>query len=226
MPKHLQRDLDSLKKDLLAMGSMVWDAIQRAMTALVDRRPELAAQLLEVDDAIDAREVEIEEECLKLLALHQPVATDLRYIIAVLKVNNDLERIGDLAVNIAERAVYLASHDPLPVPLEFGGMVDRVQAMVNGALDALVERDTELARRVLAMDDEVDDLHRAMFDALQGVMRADPATVVRAVQSLSVSRHLERIADLATNIAEDVVFMVDGDLIRHQHELDGTAGQP
>jgi len=226
MSKHLQRDLENLKRDLLAMGSMVWDAIQRAMTALVDRRPELAAELLEVDDAIDAREVEIEEECLKLLALHQPVATDLRYIITVLKVNNDLERIGDLAVNIAERAVDLASDDPIPVALEFGGMVERVQAMVNGALDALVERDTELARRVLAMDDEVDALHRAMFATLQDVMREDPATVVRAVQSLSVSRHLERIADLATNIAEDVVFMVDGDLIRHQHELDGTADRP
>jgi phosphate transport system protein len=214
--KHLQRDLDRLKKEILLMGSMVEEATNKALSAFLYRRPELAEAVMKGDDRIDQKELDVEEECLKLLALHQPVAADLRFIIAVMKVNNDLERMGDEAYNIAERASYLSAHEPIGVPADFPTMIDRVRRMVRDSLDALVNRDTQLARKVCSDDDLVDSTHREMYMALQELMCAKPETVQRAVRTLSISRHLERIADLATNIAEDVVFMVDGDVIRHR----------
>ena len=216
--KHLQRDLEQLKKDILTYGAMVEESINGAITALLTRRSDLAQEIIQGDDKLDQREVAIEEFCLKVLALHQPVAVDLRFIIAVMKVNNDLERMGDLAVNIAERARYLSTHDPLQGPLDFSAMTRSVQAMVRESLDALIHLDTALARQVLTEDEEVDDMNRGMYDVLQKIMAEDPSTIKRAVHTLSASRHLERIADLATNIAEDVVFMVDGDIVRHQSE--------
>jgi phosphate transport system protein len=218
MPIHLHRDLDRLAKEILSVGALVEEAANHAIEALIHRRPELAERVLDGDDRIDAREVEVEVECLKMLALHQPVAADLRYIVAVLKVNNDLERMGDLAVNVAERALYLATHDPLPVSLDFPTMGEIVRRMVRDCLDALIRRDVEAARRVIADDDRVDDINREMFGVVQGLMQSDPATVKRAVHLLSASRHLERIADLATNIAEDVIFLVDGQVVRHSPE--------
>ncbi|MEM7262508.1 MAG: phosphate signaling complex protein PhoU [Planctomycetota bacterium] len=214
----MQRDLDSLKRKILTMGSMVEESTNMAISSLVDRRPELAYEVMQGDDAIDELEVEIEEDCLKVLALHQPVATDLRFVVAVMKVNNDLERMGDLAINIAERASYLSTHDPLNVPLDYERMATLSRDMVKQSLDAVVNLDTNLARQVAAQDDEVDALNAEMFVVLQDRMREDPSTVERAVHLLSTSRHLERIADLATNIAEDVVFMVDGEVVRHQLE--------
>ncbi len=216
MAKHLERDLDRLKKQLLEVGSVVEEAANSALTALTELKADLAQEVIERDNEIDAREVQIEEDCLKVLALHQPVAADLRFVIAVMKVNNDLERMGDQAVNIAERAAYLAERPPLGVPLDFGRMADVVRKMVRASLDALVNVDARLARSVGAMDDEVDDIHREMFRVLQGRMCDDPGLVERAVAYLSASRDLERIADLATNIAEDVVFMVEGEVIRHR----------
>jgi phosphate transport system protein len=216
--KHLQRDLDALKKEVLAMGSMVEEATNRAISSLVQRAPELAEEVLSGDDAIDAKELEVEESCLKALALHQPVAGDLRFIVAVMKVNNDLERMGDLAQNIAERALYLTTHEPIPVDLDFDRMVERVREMVSMSLDALVNQDARTARRVCSLDDQVDEYNRHMFVVLQELMHRDSATIERAVHTLSVARHLERIADLATNIAEDIVFMVEGDMIRHHPE--------
>jgi len=215
MSKHLFRDLDNLKKELLAMGSMVELAIDKATHALVERSPDLAQEVMQGDDRIDQKENKIEEDCLKLLALHQPVAADLRMIIGVLKVNNDLERMGDLAVNIAERATYLASNEALNTGVDFPRMTEGVRSMVKGSLDALVNQDPQQARRVLEQDNEIDDLHREIFKILQDSMRQDPNNVERAVHTLSASRYLERIADLTTNIAEDVVFMVEGELIRH-----------
>jgi phosphate transport system protein len=200
------------------MGAMVESAIHRAIASLVDRLPELADQVLAGDDAIDECELQVEDACLKILALHQPVASDLRYVVAVMKVNNDLERMGDLAQNIAERAAYLSTHPPLKVELPFARMTQKVQGMVSSALDALVNSDTRLARRVCEQDDEVDELNREMYVVLQDVMKRDPDSVERAVHTLSVARHLERIADQATNIAEDVVFMVEGEVIRHHLE--------
>ena len=216
MAKHLQRDLGELKKELLASGSLVEEAVNHSIEALVNRRINLAEMVIEGDCQINQKENQIEEECLKILALHQPVAADLRFIISVLKVNNDLERIGDLAVNIAERAVYLSAHEPLKATLNFPRMADGARKMVRKSLDALIGMDANLARIVLTMDDEIDDLNREMYTTLQDLMHQSPECFERAVQTLSVSRYLERIADLSTNIAEDVVFMVEGELIRHQ----------
>lgn len=218
MAKHLRRDLESLEKEILQVGALVEDAIRKATIALIDRRADLAEEVLHGDTAIDQKEVEVEEECLKILALHQPVAADLRFLIAALKVNNDLERMGDLAVNVAERAAYLATHEPIGVPLDFKRMVGLVRDMVSQSLDALVRHDARLARSVCEQDDAVDAINKQMYVDLQELMLRDPATIKRAVHTLSASRHLERIADLATNIAEDVVFMVDGEVIRHRVE--------
>jgi phosphate transport system protein len=215
MPNHLERDLEQLKKEILEVGSLVEEAIDKAIKALMERRPGIAREVIEGDCVIDAREVEVEEQCLKILALHQPVAIDLRFIVAVMKVNNDLERMGDLAANIAERAVYLSTHDAIRLPAGFSKMAETVRAMVRDSLDGLVNLDPKLARDVLRRDDEVDAANRGMFDTLQQLMHDDSATIERAVHALSSSRNLERIADHATNVAEDVIFMIEGEVIRH-----------
>jgi phosphate transport system protein len=216
MTKHLLRDLDNLRKQVLFLGAIVEGQIMKATTALLARRRELAVQVINGDDEIDRKEVAVEEECLKMLALHQPVAGDLRYIIAVLKVDNDLERMGDLAVNIAERAVALLANQHLSVPKEFATMVEIVRRMVHEVLEALIRSDPALAHRVLESDEEVDSLHRQIFSTLQARAREDPDAIESIISMLSISRHLERIADQATNIAEDVIFMVQGDIVRHK----------
>lgn len=216
MTQHFQRDLEGLKKSLLRLGARVEEAIQKATAALVDRRPELAEEVRRGDPELDEMEVEIESECLKIMALHQPVAGDLRFLVTALKVNNDLERMGDLAVNLAARAVELARSPSLPIADGFQEMVAGVRGMVKGALDALVERDTGAARRVLAADDAVDAAHRGLFARVEAAIREDPAVAGPAIRHLSASRYLERIADLATNIAEDVIFMVEGEIVRHR----------
>lgn len=219
MSKHLQRDLDEVKRELLAMGGLVEEQTDKAIAALVRREPGLAAEVVARDDEVDAREVALEEECLKLLALHQPVATDLRFIVTAMKVNNDLERMGDLAVNIAERATFLASQPPLALPIDLAAMTEQVRAMLRDSLDALVNLDVGQARRVLGEDDEVDRRHKEMYHVCQDLMKSDPANVERAVATLSASRNLERIADLATNVAEDLVFLVEGEVIRHRYDV-------
>jgi phosphate transport system protein len=215
MTKHLERDLAHLKRELLGLGALVEEATNKAITALVNRRADVADEVRNGDDLIDGRELEIEEECLKLLALYQPMATDLRFIVAVMKVNNDLERMGDLAVNIADRAFDMAMAQPAVPPGDLLTMAERVRAMVRESLDALVNRDCELARKVVRDDEDVDDMHKRMFKFLEELMMKDATLVALGVHTLSASRHLERIADLATNIAEDVVFMVEGEVIRH-----------
>lgn len=217
MSRHLQRDLDQLKKDILQLGNLVETAINNAIISLNDRRPELAEQVIEEENRIDEKEVSIEEECLKVLALHQPVAMDLRFIVVVLKVNNDLERMGDFAVNIAKRAIFLSSEAPISSPIEFTEKMSvDIRTMVSNSLDAMVKLDVDLARSVIAMDNEVDDINRQMYVEFQTLVENDPSTIKRALGLLSTSRYLERIADLATNIAEDVIFMVEGEVIRHQ----------
>lgn len=215
MGKHLFRDLDVLRREILAIGVLVEEAITKSIYCLDSRRIELAEEIIDGDDAIDQKEVHVEDECLKILALHQPVAADLRYVVTVLKVNNDLERMGDLAVNIAKRASFLAHQDSLRSAVDLGPLAEHVGCMVREAIDALVRSDTGLARKVMASDDRVDDLHKMTYQMVQDLIRADVSTAERAIQLLSVSRNLERIADLATNIAEDVVFMVDGEIVRH-----------
>ena len=217
MAIHLQKDLQELRVELLQLGTMVESAINEAVHALINRRPELAQKVLKDGDAIDAKEVHIEEMCLKTLALHQPVAVDLRFIVVALKVNNDLERMGDFAENIANRAISLASQDPIPVPKEFSqDMPNQIRQMIRMALDALVKLDVELAREVIKMDRLVDTINRNMYAELQSLMKQDSNYVERAVQYLSSSRYLERIGDLTTNIAEDVIFMVKGEVVRHK----------
>ena len=216
MPRHLQTELDNLKKELLHITSMVENATEKALVALIERRDELAQEVIDEDDLINDKEVRIEEECLKVLALYQPVANDLRFVITVLKVNNDIERVGDLAVNIAERAIYLSPREVLNVTIDLPEMISDVMEMLRGSLDALTQKDTKLARRIIAMDDKVDEANRKVYKVLQQLMCKNPDTIKRAVHLLSASRHLERIADLATNICEDVIYMVEGEVIRHQ----------
>ena len=215
MSKHLQIEIERLKKRVLAIGVTVIEAIQKALLALEARRAEIASQVMEGDKQVDTAEVELEEECLKLLALYQPVAEDLRFITAVMKINNDLERMGDEAVNIAEHASFLSRSNPIAVPPQLSAITAAAMRMVRESLDAFVQGDVQAARRICAEDDEVDGLNREIITAVWRMMQDDPQTVERATHLFSVSRHLERIADHATNIAEDVVYMVEGKIIRH-----------
>ncbi len=216
MAVHLHRDLEKLKKELLLLGSLVEDLTVRAVVALKERRARLAQEVDEGDKEVDRREIRLEEECLKILALHQPVANDLRFVVTVMKVNNDLERVGDLAGNLANRAAFLAEREPIKIPDEILAMGDRVPRMLRCSLDALVALDTDKARSVLDDDEFVDDTHKLIFQLLEEKMRDRPDKISEWIQLLSVSRYLERIADLATNIAEDVVFLVDGEVVRHR----------
>ena len=195
---------------------MVEEMIARSLKALRERSVDLAHEVQRQDRVIDAREIEVEEECLKILSLHSPVASDLRMVVTYLKVNNDLERAGDLARNLAERAESLVVAEPVDVPEEIWIMAERIPKMLRAALDAVVGGDTELARSVIAEDEVVDRSHEAMYGVVRRMIEKEQASVGVSIQFLSISRYLERMADLATNIAEDVVFLVDGEVIRHQ----------
>jgi phosphate transport system protein len=224
MTVHFDRELQSLKQELLLMGAMAEKATNNAFSALMNRDTDLAASVIAGDEEIDRKELQIGEECLKVLALNQPLAGDLRFMVSVMMVNNDLERVGDLAVNIAERAIQLAGGEAMVIPTELEGMVASVREMVKDSLDSLVNRDTRLARDVCRRDDEVDDAHGRMFRLVTDLIKADPDRSDLIIQLLSVSRNLERIADHATNIAEDVVFMYDGEVIKHPEM--GTERRP
>ncbi len=219
MSKHLEREIENLKKRVLALSATVEDNVYKAVRALTERNSSLAEEVIASDDRdIDQTEIEIEEECLKVLALHQPVAGDLRFIVAILKINSDLERMGDLAVNIAERAAFLASRARVEIPLDLALMAEKTKEMVRRSLDALVNRDSGLAREVLVADDEVDAMNREMYIRIQDAIRRNPEELESLIHLLSCSRHLERIADHATNVAEDVVYMVEGVIVRHHAE--------
>jgi phosphate transport system protein len=216
MSQHFQREIEHLKKKLLAVGAVVEESIARAITAVMQHDAELARQVAAGDVEVDHMEVDVEEDCLKILALYQPVAIDLRFVVAVLKINNDLERMADLAVNIARRAEYLASIPKHDVPPNLEEMARKTQEMVKHCLDAFVDADVAVAREVCAADHDVDQLNRDMHVLIQDQIRATPEDVERLIHTLSVSRHLERIADLATNIAEDVIYTVGGEIVRHR----------
>jgi len=219
MKRHMDREIEKLKKHILTLSALAEERVQQAVQAISARNAELAAQVIERDTEVDLMEVDIEEECLKVLALYQPVAGDLRFVVAVLKINNDLERIADLAVNIAERADFLARHKPVAIPLDFEIMSEKSQAMLRKSLDALMTMNAALAHEVGMEDDEVDELNRQMYLKVQEAMRKQPERIECLVHVLSISRHLERIADYATNIAEDVVYMIEGEIIRHKAEV-------
>lgn len=218
MTKHLQRDMESIQREILALSGMVEESIHRARRALLERRLDLAAEVVEEDSEIDRREVHVEEECLKMLALHQPVAVDLRRIATVLKINSDLERIADLAVNIAERAQALSEYPDMPIPSRLERMIDLATLMVRSALDAFVNMDAQAARRVCTLDDEVDRYNCEVIDELHEQMETHPHLIRAALHCFSASRHAERIADHATNIAEDVIYLVEGEIARHRHD--------
>jgi phosphate transport system protein len=216
MSKHLERDLDNLQKEILTLATAVEDAFSKAIKSLQDRNTNLARQVIDGDTAIDQQENQVEEECLKMLALHQPVAVDLRRIAAVLKINTDLERMADLSVDIAERAMVVAQAPQVPVPNKLQRMTDLTATMVRESLDAFVNLDTRLARRVWRHDDEVDEYNKAIIDELIQTMKDSPDLIEPALSLFSATRHLERIADHATNIAEDVVYLVEGEIVRHR----------
>ena len=216
MAKHLTRDLDAIKIETLSIGSLVEAAIRDSVHSLTARRVELAESVIAGDREIDLREVSLEDDCLKVLALHQPVAADLRFVVAVLKVNNDLERMGDLAVNIAKRAIVLAAEDSLSAQLDLTDMGEATIGMVKHSLESLVRTDVEAARAVMDADEVVDAHHLESYAAAKEIIARDSGAAERAIELLSVSRNLERIGDLATNIAEDVVSLVEGEIIRHR----------
>ena len=227
MTQHLFRDLELLKQDILFMGGLVEAAINNSISALVNRDSGLAEEVLRKEETIDKKELDIGEECLKILALHQPVAGDLRFIVAVMMVNNDLERIGDLALNIAERAVLLSELPPCEIPFDFQGMAEKVKHMLRTSLDALMELDPNLASDVCRADDEVDAINRGMYLMVAKGMRENPDQIETLMLMLGISRLLERIADHTTNIAEDVIYMIEGEIVRHRAEdYVPQSGQP
>ncbi len=217
MRVRLRGDIDKLKKRITALAALVEERFIMAVRSIEVNDPWMAGQVIAGDIVIDREEVDIEEECLKILALHQPVADDLRFIVAALKMNNDLERIGDLAVNIAQHAELIASEDQrVPVPFEYFAMAQKAQEMLRKSLDALVNQDANLAYQVCRTDDEVDGMKRELqkLFAKEGVEKLDETQPL--INLFLISRHLERIADHATNIAEDVIYMVTGQIPRHR----------
>ena len=217
MTRHIERQIESLKERILRVGTMVEEAISKSITALINRDVHLAQRVMANDEEIDRMEVEVEEECLKILALYQPVAADLRFVVAVLKINNDLERMGDLAKNIAKRVAQLAGQE-IELPAEIRSMAMQAQEMVKQCLDAVVRGDPALARQVREEDDVVDDGRQRIQRQVMAGIKADPENAESLLRINSVSKHIERIADMATNIAENVVYMVEGDIVRHRAE--------
>ncbi len=215
METHFQKELQELKQDLLKMAALVEGGISDAVQSLVKRDSDLAKKTFEGEDRINGMEIEIEDKCLKLLALRQPMAADLRFITSAMKIITDLERMGDQAVNIAERAISLNQEPQLKPYIDIPKMAEITQSMVRDVLDAFVNRDSTFARSVCERDDLMDSLKDQVFRELLTYMISDPKTITRAVHLMIVSRCLERIADHATNIAEDVIFMIDALVIKH-----------
>jgi phosphate transport system protein len=215
---HFEEELQALKNRLLNMGALVEERVHDATHALIERRLDTAQRIITSDQDVNELQIEIDERCLRLLALQQPMASDLRLITAAMKINADLERIGDQAVNIAEQAVRILAHPPLKPIIDLPRMAEIAERMTRESLDAFVRKDATLARAILTRDDEVDQLKDQVFRVLLTYMMADPGTIERALGLILVSRHLERIADHATNIAEDVIFVVEAKDVRHHHE--------
>jgi phosphate transport system protein len=214
---HFEAELQALKNRLLTMGALVEERVHQAVQALIDRKEEEAQRVIASDGDVNELQIEIDDRCLKLLATQTPLAGDLRLITSAMKINSDLERIGDQAVNIAQQVVKLLPHPPLKPLIDIPRMAEIAQKMTRDALDSFVRRDADLARDVLRRDDEVDHLKDQVFRELLTYMMADPGTIARALALILISRSLERIADHATNIAEDVIFLVEAKDVRHHH---------
>lgn len=215
MAKHFDRELEKLKKKILSLGALVEERVYLAIKAIESRDSDLAKRIIRSDHEIDETEVEVEEECLKVLALYQPVAIDLRFIVAVIKINNDLERIGDQAVNIAERIQSIAKYPNFSFHFDYTEMAEIAAAMLKQSLDALVNLDIDTAFRILTLDDEVDDIQGNAYSQIKQAMREHPEEMTYLINLYLISRHLERVADHATNIAEEVIYLIEGEIIRH-----------
>ncbi|MEE9404339.1 MAG: phosphate signaling complex protein PhoU [Algisphaera sp.] len=216
MPRFLQKKIMEIKKRMLGIGTLCEEQVRDAIKAVTTRDVDLAARVIAGDEQIDIMEIDVEEDCLNCLALHQPVAFDLRYVVAVLKMNNDLERIGDLAKSIAEQARHLAGKaEVTQTPFDLRAMGLRVERMLRYALDSVVNIDVEQAREVRVLDDEVDAMHAATYDRAAELMRQNPDQIEQMIHYINISRQLERIADHACNIAKDVLYITEGEIPRH-----------
>jgi len=215
MPRKLQQGLNSLRRTILDLGVTVKERVDMAVTAVRDKDATLASQVIERDREIDLKEVEIEEECLKIIALNQPVADDLRFLVTTIKINNDLERIADQAVNISERVEIISRRRTLEFSVDYSEMADKTQRMLKLCLDALVNADVDLAYKVILMDDEVDELKRIIYDKVKDELALHPDHSGYLINLFLISRHLERIGDLAGNIAQEVIYLVEGKIPRH-----------
>jgi len=215
MQRHFHEELEALKQTLLAMGGLVEDQIRRVMKALLERDDVMAQEVIERDRQVNTYDVEVDEQCVSLLDLYQPAAGDLRFITTAMKIVTDLERIGDQAVNIAQRVLELNREPQLKPYIDLPRMAEQAQRMVKESLDAFVARDTALARQVCGEDSEVDLLKEQIFRELLTFMMEDPRTIPRAIRLILISRFMERVADHATNIAEMVVYLVEGKIVRH-----------
>jgi phosphate transport system protein len=216
MTRHIERQLEHLKEKILRVGTLVEEAISKSISAVINRDAALAQRVLTSDEAIDRMEVEVEEECLKILALYQPVAADLRFVIAVLKINNDLERMGDLAKNIAKRVSQLEGIETIEIPPEIRPMAMQAEEMVRECLAAVIHGDPALARRIREQDDIVDNARQKIRRRILAGIKDNPDDVEALLRVNSITKHIERIADMATNVAEDVIYMVEGEIVRHR----------
>jgi phosphate transport system protein len=219
MAKHFFRELEKIKKRILSLGAMVEERVHMAIKALETRDGDAAKKIIISDHEIDEMEVEIEEECLKILALYQPVAIDLRFLAAVIKINNDLERIADEAVNIARRVSIIAKREKIDISFDYSLMAGKAEYMLKKSLDALVNLDIDLAFKVCTLDDEVDEMLREAYDRIKQAIGEYPDRVGYLINLLLISRHLERIADHGTNIAEEVIYLIEGEIVRHGNYL-------
>ena len=216
MTRHIERQLEHLKEKILRVGTLVEEAISKSISAVINRDAALAQRVLTSDEAIDRMEVEVEEECLKILALYQPVAADLRFVVAVLKINNDLERMGDLAKNIAKRVSQLEGIETIEIPPEIRPMAMQAEEMVRECLAAVIHGDPALARRIREQDDIVDNARQKIRRRILAGIKDNPDDVEALLRVNSITKHIERIADMATNVAEDVIYMVEGEIVRHR----------
>ena len=218
MTRHIDRQIGNLKEKIRRVGTVVEEAISKSISAVINRDVQLAQRVLASDEAIDRMEVEVEEECLKILALYQPVAADLRFVVAVLKINNDLERMGDLAKNIAKRVAQLEGAGPVDLPPEIRTMAMQAEEMVRECLAAVIDADPVWARRIREQDDVVDQARQKVRKRILAGIKEHPENVEVLLRINSITKHIERIADMATNVAEDVIYMVEGDIVRHRPE--------
>ncbi|HWE50549.1 MAG TPA: phosphate signaling complex protein PhoU [Bryobacteraceae bacterium] len=217
-----EEDFKLLNNTLQEMGALVAHSVHKSVFSLIDKNEDYAHQVLRDEARVDQMEIQIDDLATSLIVREQPVARDMRFVVVAIKINTDLERMGDLAVNVVERALSLMQQPALPEAIDFREIANLVESMVLSSLEAFVKRDDQIARRVLATDDAVDKSRNAIHQQVMGLMQRDPSTVPRAVDHLIIARSLERIGDHATNIAEDVIFMVQGIDVRHQATVEAA----